>query len=136
MAASPALDSGKMMRRASPAERFADALAAEVFARILAQVPERPRRRALYLANTAWLCRKPSLEVLYPEEARIERRLSVEAHSETGVRQQELLSTPLRDALQCKSDFAAQRECGPLLTADPERGAPSAGAGTPALQGR
>lgn len=107
-------DSERLQRdgyAASPTERFADALAGEVFARMLQEEPDVGRRRAAYLSNTAWLCRGPSIQDLHPEEARAERELSLDAHSELGRRQREFLSGPIREALQCAPDFPLEQRC-------------------------
>lgn len=89
----------------SPAERFADNLGQKVFARLLNEDRDVRRRRARYLANNAWLCRKPSIQQLFPGEAKIQRSYYVEPHSETGQRQKELLSDEIRDTLECRQDF-------------------------------
>lgn len=89
----------------SPTERFADNLGQLVFARILSEEADVRKRRARYLANNAWLCRKPSIQQLFPGEAKIQRSYYVEPHSETNQRQKELLSEEIRAALQCKRDF-------------------------------
>lgn len=93
----------------SPTERFADSLGQLVFARILSEEQDVRKRRARYLANNAWLCRKPSIQQLFPGEAKIQRSYYVEPHSETNQRQKELLSEEIREALQCKRDFDANQ---------------------------
>jgi hypothetical protein len=94
----------------SPTERFADNLGQMVFARLLNEDSDVRRRRARYLANNAWLCRKPSIQQLFPGEAKIQRSYFVEPHSETGQRQKELLSTDIRKSLECRQDFEL-RQC-------------------------
>lgn len=89
----------------APTERFADNLGQMVFARILKEEPDVRKRRARYLANNAWLCRKPSLQQLFTAEAKIQRSYYVEPHSETNQRQKELLSEDIRETLACKKDF-------------------------------
>lgn len=93
----------------SPSERFADNLGQMVFARILKEEPDVRKRRARYLANNAWLCRKPSLQQLFTAEAKIQRSYYVEPHSETNQRQKELLTEEIRDTLACKRDFDANQ---------------------------
>jgi hypothetical protein len=95
----------------SPTERFADKLGQMVFAKLLSEDPDVRRRRARYLANNAWLCRKPSIQQLFPGEAKIQRSYYVEPHSETGQRQKELLSPEIRKSLECKQDFELH-QCG------------------------
>lgn len=95
----------------SPVERFSDTLGGLVFAHVLKEEPELAKRRAMYLANTAWLCMKPSLGHLMPREAAILRKYYAEPHSEGSIRQQELLSSPIREALQCEPDFENKKEC-------------------------
>ncbi len=94
----------------SPTERFADNLGQVVFAHLLKQEADVRQRRARYLANNAWLCRRPSIQQLFPGEAKIQRSYYVESHSETGQRQKELLSEDIREALDCKQDFTV-RQC-------------------------
>ncbi len=93
----------------SPAERFADNLGQMVFARILKEEPDIRKRRARYLANNAWLCRKPSLQQLFTAEAKIQRSYYVEPHSETSQRQKELLTEEIRETLVCRKDFEANQ---------------------------
>ena len=93
----------------SPTERFADNLGQMVFARILNEEADVRRRRARYLANNAWLCRRPSIQQLFPGEAKIQRSYYVEAHSETNQRQKELLSEDIRKSLECKQDFSIKQ---------------------------
>ncbi len=93
----------------SPTERFADSLGQMVFARILKEEPDVRKRRARYLANNAWLCRKPSLQQLFTAEAKIQRSYYVEPHSETNQRQKELLTEEIRETLNCKRDFDANQ---------------------------
>ena len=93
----------------SPTERFADALGQMVFARILKEEPDVRKRRARYLANNAWLCRKPSLQQLFTAEAKIQRSYYVEPHSETNQRKKELLTEDIRDTLKCRRDFDANQ---------------------------
>jgi hypothetical protein len=93
----------------SPAERFADSLGQLVFARILKEESDVRKRRARYLANNAWLCRKPSIQQLFPGEAKIQRSYYVEPHSETNQRQKELLTEEIRETLACKKDFKANQ---------------------------
>jgi hypothetical protein len=94
----------------SPTERFADAMAGLVFARLLEKEKDLPRRRGLYLANNAWLCQKPSLQQWLPIEAGIQKKFYVEAHSEDSLRQKELLPEEIRRSLQCDQDFEIE-EC-------------------------
>lgn len=93
----------------SPAERFADSLGQLVFARILKEESDIRKRRARYLSNNAWLCRKPSIQQLFTAEAKIQRNYYVEPHSETNQRQKELLTEEIRDVLACKKDFEAKQ---------------------------
>jgi len=93
----------------SPNERFADSLGQLVFARLLKEEPDVRKRRARYLANNAWLCRKPSIQQLFPGEAKIQRSYYVEPHSETNQRQKELLTEEIRETLVCKHDFEAKQ---------------------------
>jgi hypothetical protein len=94
-----------------PAEKFADAVGMKVFSHILSEDDTNiNRRRARYLVNNAWLCRKPSLQQLYPSEARIQKSYFSEPHSEHSQRQKELLSTEVREAIDCELDFEP-REC-------------------------
>lgn len=93
----------------APTERFADSLGQIVFARILKEEPNVQKRRARYLANNAWLCRKPSIQQLFPSEAKVQRSYYVEAHSETNQRQKELLTEEIRESLECKRDFEAEQ---------------------------
>jgi hypothetical protein len=89
----------------SPTERFADNLGQMVFAKILNSEQDVRKRRARYLANNAWLCRKPSIQQLFPSEAKVQRSYYVEPHSETNQRQKELLTDEIRESLHCKRDF-------------------------------
>jgi hypothetical protein len=75
------------------------------------------KRRALYLANIAWLCPKPSLQELMPREARIQKQYYNEPHSDDFLRQKELLPEEIRTVLHCQKDFELQ-EC-PLTPPDP-----------------
>jgi hypothetical protein len=93
----------------APTERFADSLGQLVFARILQEENNIQKRRARYLANNAWLCRKPSIQTLFPSEAKVQRSYYVEPHSETNQRQKELLTEEIRDTLECKRDFQAEQ---------------------------
>jgi hypothetical protein len=93
----------------APTERFADSLGQMVFARILKEEPSVQKRRARYLANNAWLCRKPSIQQLFPSEAKVQRSYYVEPHSETNQRQKELLTEEIRESLECKRDFEAEQ---------------------------
>ncbi|MCB4757095.1 MAG: hypothetical protein LHV69_08745 [Elusimicrobia bacterium] len=90
---------------ASPAERFADRLGAEIFSRILIKNPDIQTRRALYLASNAWQCSRPSLERHFPEEAQIQRNYLVNPHSIEMNRRKELLPLSIRKALNCRKDF-------------------------------
>jgi len=95
-----------------PTERFADALAGPVFATLLMKEADLIRRRAIYLANVAWLCQQPSIQQAMPLEAGIQRKFYVESHSEDSLRQKELLPMEVREALQCEKDFEMS-ECRP-----------------------
>jgi hypothetical protein len=94
----------------APTERFADNLGQLVFARLLKEETDVRKRRARYLTNNAWLCRQPGIQALFPGEANIQRSYYVEAHSEIGDRQKELLSEEIREVLDCKADFTP-RHC-------------------------
>ncbi|PIS11599.1 MAG: hypothetical protein COT73_03165 [Bdellovibrio sp. CG10_big_fil_rev_8_21_14_0_10_47_8] len=93
----------------SPAERFADAIGQRVFSRILAAEQDMGVRRARYLFNNAWLCRKPSLQKLFPAEARVQKNYYVEPHSEIVQRQKELLPDEIQEVLQCRQDFESHQ---------------------------
>lgn len=95
---------------ASPAEQFADAIGQKVFSKILASENSLQKRRARYLANNAWLCRRPSIQQLFPIEAKVQRSYYVEPHSELVQRQKELLTSEIRDLLDCKIDFE-EKQC-------------------------
>ncbi len=96
---------------APSAEKFADAIGLKVFAHMLKEDDANVhRRRARYLVNNSWLCRRPSLQQLYPTEARIQKSYYVEPHSEHSQRQKDLLSAEMREALDCEPDFES-REC-------------------------
>jgi len=94
----------------SPTERFADSLAGLVFAHLLEKESDIVRRRAMYLANVAWSCQKPSLQQVMPLEAGIQKKFYVESHSEDSLRQRELLPLEIQEALQCEKDFE-MKEC-------------------------
>ncbi len=94
----------------SPAERFADSLGGLAMAQLLKDEPMVEKRRATFLANTAWLCAKPSLRHTLPREAAILRQFYAEPHSEMFLRQQEIFSPEIREALQCQLDFEP-KEC-------------------------
>jgi hypothetical protein len=96
---------------AQTSEHFADNLGQHVFAQMLKHDDvDVYRRRARYLVNNAWLCRRPSLQQLYPIEARIQKSFFVEPHSDHAQRQKELMSSDIREALECQQDFEI-REC-------------------------
>ncbi len=90
---------------ASPNERFADALGALTFAHLLKKERDVTLRRAVFLANNAWLCARPSLRQILPLEAGIQRKYYVESHSEETQRQKEVLSSEIREVLECEKDF-------------------------------
>lgn len=94
----------------SPVERFADSIGQMVFSHLLDQDPDPSRRRARYLANNAWLCRRPSIQQLYPQEAKVQKSYYVEPHSDSSSRQAELLTESIRNSLQCSMDFDS-RQC-------------------------
>lgn len=94
----------------SPVERFADALSGLVFTYLLEREPDIAKRRALYLANNAWLCQRPSIQQSLPLEAGIQRKFWVESYSEDTQRQKELLPVGIRQALRCEKDFEIE-EC-------------------------
>ncbi len=89
-------------------EKFADSIGGMVYAEILKNEASVQKRRVTYLTNTGWLCSKPSLRHMLPKEAAILKQYYADPHSETTMRQQELLSPPIRDALQCDLDFEAK----------------------------
>lgn len=95
---------------ASPDERFADSLGQVVFSQILKEDQNVKKRRARYLANNAWLCRRPSIQQLFPAEAMIQKSYYVESHSDTTQRQKELLTKDIREVLQCSDDVGG-RQC-------------------------
>lgn len=95
---------------ASPTERFADVLSGLAMGQLLKDEPLVEKRRATFLANTAWLCAKPSLRHALPKEAAILKQFYAEPHSETFIRQQEVFSPEIREALQCQLDFEP-KEC-------------------------
>lgn len=90
---------------ASPDERFADAMGQWVFNRMLQNESNIEKRRALYLANVAWMCPKPSLQQLFPDYAHIKRNYYVDPHPDDFLRQKQLLSGSTPDILGCKKDF-------------------------------
>jgi hypothetical protein len=94
----------------SPTERFADSLAGLALAQILVKESDRVKRRALFLANIAWLCPKPSLRQLYPNETAIQKQFYSEPHTETAFREQEVLPEQIRNVLECSLDFTP-KEC-------------------------
>ncbi len=96
----------------SPTERFADNMGQLVFSKILSQESDLKKRRALYLANNAWLCRRPSIQQMFPKETKVQKNYYVEPHSETNQRQKELLTKEIRESLQCKQDFELN-QCNP-----------------------
>ncbi|MBI4405893.1 MAG: hypothetical protein HY537_17170 [Deltaproteobacteria bacterium] len=96
----------------STTERFADTLASLALTRILEKEKNISKRRALYLANISWLCQKPSIKQLYPNEARIQHRLRWGQHSDDSYRQTELLQGKIPEVLQCQRDFGSNvKEC-------------------------
>lgn len=96
----------------SPEEQAADSLGNLVFARLLKKNPSVEARRKIFLANNAWVCTKPSLDQEMPKEAQVEKRYSLEAHSDGKQRRTELMTGPIREVLDCKLDFNA-KECSP-----------------------
>lgn len=90
----------------SPSERFADVVGTYAVAEYLQRFNSSWEKRSKYLASASWMCREPSLESKYPEEAKIENLFNLESHSEGLDRKMELLSEPVRDVLQCHKDFS------------------------------
>jgi hypothetical protein len=91
-------------------ERFADSMGYQVFSEILKKTPDLEMRRQLYYSAVAKRCEKPSISKEYPSEAQVEKRHSLEPHSEGKQRRLENLIAPIRAALNCKKDFKL-KEC-------------------------
>jgi hypothetical protein len=92
-------------------ERFADAIANRVYARMLKLVgPSPSERRKAFLASESSYCDPPSLDLEYPDEAQVQKEFSYEAHAIARQRRYELLSQPIREVLGCKKDFNL-KEC-------------------------
>jgi len=90
---------------ASPVERFADVVGSYALADLLGSYPRQLDRRNVFLASGSWLCSKPSLASLYPDEETIQQEFAFDAHTGTDERKKEFFSTPIRETLGCKKDF-------------------------------
>lgn len=86
-------------------EDFADAMAGEVFSRVLQRQKSLSAKRTLMLASLAQLCDQPSLEKQFPDEAAVQKKFYFEPHSEGIERRQRLLTPRIRKELQCNRDF-------------------------------
>lgn len=93
-----------------PFERFADVVGAHAVAQYLNRFHEVTERRTKFLASSTWLCGEPSVETHFPELSKVEQEYSMEPHSQRDIRKMEVLTEPVREALQCKMDFAFE-EC-------------------------
>lgn len=96
-------------------ERFADSLAAEITTRLMKkeQLSLESRRKKFFYSNSLF-CVRPSLNLRYPTEAQIQKSFSQEPHSKGLKRMAELLSPPIREILECQSDFPFQaKDCHP-----------------------
>jgi len=89
-----------------PFERFADVVGAHAVAQYLKRFHEVTERRTKFLASSTWLCGEPSVETHFPELSKVEQEYSMEPHSQRDIRKMEVLTQPVREALQCKMDFA------------------------------
>jgi len=90
---------------ASPVERFADVVGSYALADLLASYQHHSERRNVFLASSSWLCSKPSLGSLYPDEETIQQEFSFDAHTGTDERKKEFFSEPIRKTLGCEKDF-------------------------------
>ena len=90
---------------ASPVERFADVVGSYALADLLGSYPRQLDRRNVFLASSSWLCSKPSLASLYPDEETIQQEFSFDAHTGSDERKKEFFSAPVRNTLGCKKDF-------------------------------
>jgi hypothetical protein len=102
----------------SPIERFADVLGSFAMSEFLQSSPHITDRRARFLAGSAWQCSEPSLTSRFPDESRVESEYSFTHHSEGLERRREILSEPMRVALNCEKDFEFP-EC-PIPLKDPQ----------------
>lgn len=88
-----------------PFERFADVVGAHAVAQYLHRFHEVTERRTKFLASSTWLCGEPSVETHFPELSKVEQEYSMEPHSQRDIRKMEVLTQPVREALQCQMDF-------------------------------
>ena len=88
-----------------PFERFADVIGSYALAEHLKLVPEKWNRRNVYLASSSWQCIEPSLASRFPDESAVESEYVFDDHTGGDLRQKELLSTPIREAIGCEKDF-------------------------------
>lgn len=89
----------------SPVERFADVIGSYALSEYLYGIPRQLDRRNTFLASSSWLCSKPSLASLYPDEDTVQQEFAFDSHSGLEERKKEFLSNPMRNALGCKQDF-------------------------------
>lgn len=93
-----------------PFERFADVVGSYALAELLKAVPEKWNRQNVYLASSSWQCLEPSLASHFPDESAVENEYVFDDHTGGDLRQKELLSRPIREAISCEKDFEF-KEC-------------------------
>jgi hypothetical protein len=107
-----------------PYERFADVVGSYALAEVLKLVPEKWNRRNVYLASSSWQCIEPSLASRFPDESAVENEYVFDDHTGGDLRQKELFSTPIREAIGCQKDFEFN-ECSIPRKKSPELRDPS-----------
>jgi hypothetical protein len=107
-----------------PYERFADVVGSYALAELLKVVPEKWNRRNVYLASSSWQCLEPSLASRFPDESAVESEYVFDDHTGGDLRQKELFSTPIREAIGCEKDFEFN-ECSIPMKKDAEMRDPS-----------
>jgi hypothetical protein len=98
----------------SPVERFADLLGSYVVAEAMKPDPSLWDRRMTFFASNSWQCAGPSLSTAFPKETLLMRQYLQDSHTDGDERKKELLSTPMREILSCKQDFAHSVNYGRL----------------------
>ena len=93
-----------------PYERFADVVGSYAMAELLKSIPQTWDRQNVFLASSSWQCVEPSLASHFPDESAIENEYIFDSHTDGDVRQKELFTTPIREAISCQKDFEF-KEC-------------------------
>jgi hypothetical protein len=88
-----------------PYERFADVVGSYALAELLKLIPEKWNRQNVFLASSSWQCLEPSLASRFPAESAVENEYVFDEHTGGDLRQKELFSTPIRQAIGCEKDF-------------------------------